>query len=488
MESEKTSSALEELFEILFLTSRPLQRPLFLIFMFFILLFYLFLGYGMFRGGKFGMQEWEVIIGISFLNIPALNLCICRSIDAGKSPWWGFIAQIPGLNIILFLVLALLPSQPSLNWNLASPNNVPEYSDKIWIKKRETSLMLFTLSYLLILELIWISKIGLGVMAISIPFIVGVLSGYSLSDKGHYALGPALLKGALIFITIIILFSFATNPYTFFFLPIIIIILLIGVPSGRAIAKNWWPKAITHSKDENSILTYGVISITGIILFFIVWSFGKSGNPLEIKEVNIWAKDFKSRSYHFEIPRGYLSAPDFRSEQSNDYILRIWAPFPNVLEYAQNKEKENTPKANNKSQNLIRISVEHTFYPDPPRLESGVDPRNDNGRYRLNNVQRMGGYKEDPLVETIESSENVIKLVRDKTRSAAIYVVTHEDNRVSLANCWSSEGCDVSTTWAGELTIRYKIKRKHMSNIVELDQTIEELIDSFKPTLILKEE
>jgi len=237
----------------------------------------------------------------------------------------------------------------------------------------------------------------------------------------------------------------------------------------------------------------GAISFTCMFFFLIVLTFGKPGSPLVIKEIKLWAKHYPNRGYQLSIPRGYLKTPELKDAdlggllktRKSDFYLNLRAPYPSVLDFTISKNQKKIQKTNKKIQEWIRISVEHDFYPN--HLKLGKSPRNDNGRFVMKNIRRQG-YKEVPLVESIEQSEKVIKLVKDRTSSDGVYVITHEDKRVSIVICRYITSCKVYTTWAGELTIGYTIDRKQLFGIVELDQSIEELINSFNPRLINKGE
>lgn len=264
-----------------------------------------------------------------------------------------------------------------------------------------------------------------------------------------------------------------------------------SIPSKRDTLSNELKKTFRDHLLIRIVSVSGVISFVFMFFFLVVWAFGKPGSPSVIKETKLWAKHYPNRGYQLSIPRGYLKTPELKDAdlggllktRKSDFYLKLRAPYPGVLDYIANKDQRKKQKTNNKTQHWIRISVEHDFYPN--YLKLGKSPRNDNGRFIMNNIRRQG-YKEVPLVEPIKYSEKVIKLVKKSYPNSVAYAITHENQRVSLISCHFTNSCDVYTTWAGELTIAYKIDRNYLPDIVELDQSIADLINSFNPRLINK--
>jgi hypothetical protein len=229
-----------------------------------------------------------------------------------------------------------------------------------------------------------------------------------------------------------------------------------------------------------------VFSLIGIFLLLQVWIFGMPGSPLIIKEVKVWAKNLHSRGYLLKIPGLYIAPPKRNVFKiPNKYKLKLKVPYPAMWISSSDKEQLESLATSGKDQNWVDITVKHNFYPG--HLETGVNPRNDNGRFILKNIKRSSAHKEVPVSRSIKNSDKVIKikLLGERTKEL-IYVVTHEDQRIALIQCDFMVICDVKTTWAGELAVKYKVDRTQLVDIVDLDRSIVKLIDSFAPELIEK--
>ncbi len=242
MEHEKTSSAVEELFEILYFINQPIQRQLFNIFIAFIVLIFASVTFLYLK-----TKEGAVFFLFLPLIYASLCLCVCRSVDAGKSPWWGFLALVPGLNVILLIALAILPSHPNPNWHPIHPQHYSENDYKIWIKKRTFSFIgLIFFSYILIAIQIFLVKEYIATLFITTPLLIGVFSGYLVnSEQEHISPRDTRIIGILILIPLAADLYFSQMGGVICLImafPITLPIILMGSHIGRSVAVHWWPK------------------------------------------------------------------------------------------------------------------------------------------------------------------------------------------------------------------------------------------------------
>lgn len=165
-----------------------------------------------------------------------LSMSIRRAADAGKSPWWGTLFCIPGLNYLLILVLCLLPASSEPKWSL-------EKVDKA--SQRYMSPFLISLIFVLCgVTLVMLNANLLNTYGASLfvgaPLALGLLQGYLINQKE--ALGTmrtALAVVGTIFVVHMVLLLIALEGVICLAmsLPLTSILGLIGSVFGAAIAR-----------------------------------------------------------------------------------------------------------------------------------------------------------------------------------------------------------------------------------------------------------
>jgi hypothetical protein len=258
MDFQKSLDHIQVFLETLYGLSRPVSRKLFVIFIISLSLSFSFLEIFIYRedsiifGNISNIFKKDFTFGL--LTLPflfsALSLSIRRLADAGASPWLGFLALAPGINLILFLALALAPSNINSNWHYVSHIPTKE-SDPDWTKKRAWTLvgLIVVSTIIIVCQLLFIKKYS-AVLFVTIPFTIGVLIGYIKNDiTGSTSLSETF--GTIITVIasiglLLLIFRAGGIICLIMAIPISLPFIFLGAAYGRAVTIRWWPLKKSH--------------------------------------------------------------------------------------------------------------------------------------------------------------------------------------------------------------------------------------------------
>jgi len=177
-----------------------------------------------------------VVIALPFLWI-GVSMSMRRASDAGLSPWVALLFFVPGLNLLLMLVLALVSSHQS---------NVPLVVEAVQVsKERMQSAMLGVAASLGITLL----SVGIGVylrqqysagLFLGVPFTIGYISSYIYNHSQPRPAGQSIMM-ALASVTIaagaLVVFALEGAVCVVLALPIAWIVAWPGAMLGRVMAR-----------------------------------------------------------------------------------------------------------------------------------------------------------------------------------------------------------------------------------------------------------
>lgn len=176
-----------------------------------------------------------MVWSIPFIWIGA-GMSIRRAADAGRSPWWGTLFFVPGLNFVLMAALAYLPSSDKDTWS-ARQSNLE--------KSKALSPMLMTVVFALFGAILtWFSTNVLkqygSSLFIAAPLVLGSAQGFYLNSRqpigwlktaGYCALTILWVHLALLIFALEGVICLAMS------FPIAVVLAMIGSQFGAAIAR-----------------------------------------------------------------------------------------------------------------------------------------------------------------------------------------------------------------------------------------------------------
>jgi len=177
-----------------------------------------------------------VVIALPFLWI-GVSMSMRRASDAGLSPWVALLFFVPGLNLLLMLVLALVSSHQS---------NVPLVVEAVQVsKERMQSAMLGVAASLGITLL----SVGIGVylrqqysagLFLGVPFTIGYISSYIYNYHADRRAGESIgiaVASVTIASLAMILFALEGAVCIVMAAPIALVVAWPGAVLGRAMAR-----------------------------------------------------------------------------------------------------------------------------------------------------------------------------------------------------------------------------------------------------------
>jgi hypothetical protein len=199
------------------------------------------------------------------------------------------------------------------------------------------------------------------------------------------------------------------------------------------------------------------------------FSCGKKEDRNQIKTVYLTQSGSEGRAYELKVAKSFI-----RSNTGPDVML--YSVYPGMKDH-NNRYVHQTSGPKRKDEVRITLSFSKKSY-------------NELGREGMREevVVRSRGYVQVPTPETIEENSRIDKYMgtRDKGRQG-VYVIAHDDKRISQIRCTFDTVCTGRTMWNDEISIRYDFDTNIFNKVVDLDQSVVSLIDSFKPQLVRKD-
>jgi len=137
-----------------------------------------------------------------------------------------------------------------------------------------------------------------------------------------------------------------------------------------------------------------------------------------------------------------------------------------------------------------RVNIFISLYPEYENPDREFRNRNDAGRFALESLSRNPNFKPVPTPETIKQPEKIrtFQNTGSHRQDSNTYVITQSDGRMSLVSCRLTEVCKSSTTWEGKIAVTYQFLINNFENMVDLDHSVVELLNTFNPTLLTDKE
>lgn len=170
-----------------------------------------------------------------------LSMSIRRGIDAGRSPWFGFLFLVPYLNYAVIALLCALPSRPRV---ARSPIR------HAWNQKRNTVLVTVAavsavnvlLGAAILLLSVYVFDGYYSSMFLSTPLAMGALIGFVLNARHDVSLGQTLLAGAATILAaggMLLLFALEGAICIAMIVPLAAPASMVGAYLGRTMALSW---------------------------------------------------------------------------------------------------------------------------------------------------------------------------------------------------------------------------------------------------------
>ena len=132
------------------------------------------------------------------------------------------------------------------------------------------------------------------------------------------------------------------------------------------------------------------------------------------------------------------------------------------------------------SEDMVRIFIGIS---DIPEESSGDNPnKNDLGRYILEQRLSNQNIRLLPNPSGINQSNHVKTYGRNNVPDGITYVITQNDGRISSVTCTLESICKGNTGWSGEFFVTYQFSKIHFNEMVDVDKSVINLLDSFNPT------
>jgi len=266
-------------------------------------------------------EEQEFYLVLLALALPFIwigtVLCKKRLEDAGLSNWLVLLFFIPFLNLVLFIILAALPS------NEQSPNGSPSFLERL-IPKNDTGSILLALGIVTIVCLLLtyffvnnLEQYGWS-MFVGIPFLLGFLSVLISGYHRTISIKLALLittAATCIFCAVVLVLAFEGFLCIAMAFPILLIISLFGGVIG-------W--AITFQKNQ-ARLNVILAPIALVVIIGILEPKDSNGPPIIAVTTSVEIEANKQQVWDHLINFSTINAP-------NDWIFKTGIAYPTHAE------------------------------------------------------------------------------------------------------------------------------------------------------------
>ena len=205
-------------------------------------------------------------------------------------------------------------------------------------------------------------------------------------------------------------------------------------------------------------------------------------NSEVIKEIILYSPDKE------KIPLYKLFTPsEYKASDGKNGLVSIRAAYPGMVAFSPEIKHRFYDENGAFGPDLVRIFL--SLSSESESSDREFRNRNDAGRFALESFSRNPNVKPVPTPETIKQPEKIrtFQNTGSHLQDDHTYVITQGGGRISLVTCFMKMGCRAFTTWEGKIRVLYQFMRNDFENMVDLDQSVVELLDKLKPTSLIDE-
>jgi uncharacterized membrane protein YhaH (DUF805 family) len=198
-------------------------------------------------------KSW-LFVSLAAVTLPfmwiGVSMSVRRAVDAGLSAWTGLLFIVPLLNYLMMLALAVLPSQPGVQWQPSPQPSAPyrrggtQPEIPLQIDSGIKSALFGVVAAVAVgLAMVGISVYGLGAYGAALffitPFVMGAVSGYLYNRPVARSMGRTLFVAfisTLVAGSALMLFALEGLVCLLMASPIAAVIALFGAVIGRVVA------------------------------------------------------------------------------------------------------------------------------------------------------------------------------------------------------------------------------------------------------------
>jgi hypothetical protein len=189
-------------------------------------------------------------------------------------------------------------------------------------------------------------------------------------------------------------------------------------------------------------------------------------------------EDGVTKTYNFHIPKSYRP---IKGDQGRISFMTVYPGMVGLTE--ENRQRfYNDIGAWGPDRVNIRVSIDT----NKSKIVNEFKNRNDPGRYIYENtILRNLSYEKIPTPLAIKEHEKITKYILPNFKNGqGIYLIKHDDNRLSIIHCVYKNLCSGQTTWHGVFSIGYDFMRIHFNHMIDIDRAVLNLIEQFSPTQV----
>ncbi|MEC7823830.1 MAG: hypothetical protein VYD12_04800 [Pseudomonadota bacterium] len=200
-------------------------------------------------------------------------------------------------------------------------------------------------------------------------------------------------------------------------------------------------------------------------------------DSLPVKKVTLFsATKEKIPLYELSIPREYVAY----DANNRGRTALIKTAYPGMIAFSPEVKHRFYKENGTWSEDMVRIFIGIS---DIPEESSGDNPnKNDLGRYILEQRLSNQNIRLLPNPSGINQSNHVKTYGRNNVPDGITYVITQNDGRISSVTCTLESICKGNTGWSGEFFVTYQFSKIHFNEMVDVDKSVINLLDSFNPT------